>query len=57
MTFSLSNYLAADSAAHALRRDVRDGLTQTPKTLPPKAMGANSRLDRPSLRFSMAHSL
>ena len=36
MTFSLSNYLAADSAAHALRRDVRDGLTQTPKSLPPK---------------------
>jgi L-histidine Nalpha-methyltransferase len=36
MTLSLSNYLAADSAAQALRRDVRDGLTQTPKTLPPK---------------------
>jgi hypothetical protein len=36
MTVSLSNYLAADSAAQALRRDVRDGLTQTPKTLPPK---------------------
>jgi L-histidine N-alpha-methyltransferase len=36
MTFSLSNYLAADSAAQALRRDVRDGLTQTPKSLPPK---------------------
>ncbi|MFN3003393.1 L-histidine N(alpha)-methyltransferase [Mycolicibacterium wolinskyi] len=36
MTLSLSNYLAADSAAAALRRDVRDGLTQTPKTLPPK---------------------
>ena len=26
MTLSLSNYLAADSAAEALRRDVRDGL-------------------------------
>ena len=36
MTFSLSNYLAADSAAQALRRDVLDGLTQTPKSLPPK---------------------
>ncbi|OBF40696.1 dimethylhistidine N-methyltransferase [Mycobacterium sp. ACS1612] len=36
MTISLSNYLAADSAARALRRDVRDGLTQTPKSLPPK---------------------
>ena len=36
MTFSLSNYLAADSAARALRRDVSDGLTQTPKSLPPK---------------------
>jgi L-histidine N-alpha-methyltransferase len=36
MTLSLSNYLAADSAARALRRDVRDGLTQTPKSLPPK---------------------
>lgn len=36
MTLSLSNYLAADSAAAALRRDVRDGLTATPKTLPPK---------------------
>jgi L-histidine Nalpha-methyltransferase len=36
MTFSLSNYLAADSAAQALRRDVHDGLAQTPKTLPPK---------------------
>ena len=33
---SLSNYLAADSAATALRRDVLDGLTQTPKSLPPK---------------------
>ena len=36
MTLSLSNHLAADSAAMALRRDVRDGLTQTPKSLPPK---------------------
>jgi L-histidine Nalpha-methyltransferase len=36
MTVSLSNYLAADSAARALRRDVRDGLTATPKSLPPK---------------------
>src|SRR5438874_134420 len=36
MTLSLSNYLAADSAAQALRRDVRDGLAQTPKSLPPK---------------------
>src|SRR4051794_26117702 len=36
MTLSLSNYLAADAAADALRRDVRDGLTQTPKSLPPK---------------------
>ncbi|BBX33839.1 hypothetical protein MMAG44476_15315 [Mycolicibacterium mageritense DSM 44476 = CIP 104973] len=36
MTFTLSNYLAADSAAAALRRDVRDGLTKTPKELPPK---------------------
>jgi L-histidine Nalpha-methyltransferase len=36
MTLSLSNYLAADSAAKALRRDVLEGLTQTPKSLPPK---------------------
>lgn len=36
MTLSLSNYLAADSAAAALRRDVHDGLTQNPKSLPPK---------------------
>jgi L-histidine Nalpha-methyltransferase len=36
MTLSLSNFLAADSAAKALRRDVREGLTQTPKSLPPK---------------------
>ena len=36
MTFTLSSYLAADSAATALRRDVRDGLSGSPKTLPPK---------------------
>lgn len=36
MTLSLSNYLEADFAAEALRRDVRDGLSQTPKSLPPK---------------------
>jgi L-histidine Nalpha-methyltransferase len=36
MTLSLSNYLEADFAAEALRRDVCDGLTQTPKSLPPK---------------------
>ena len=36
MTLSLSNHLAADSAAQRLRRDVYDGLTQTPKSLPPK---------------------
>jgi L-histidine Nalpha-methyltransferase len=36
MTLSLSNFLAADSAAQALRRDVREGLMQTPKSLPPK---------------------
>ena len=36
MTVSLSNYLAADSADQALRRDVRQGLGTTPKSLPPK---------------------
>src|SRR5690349_8229583 len=36
MTLSLPNHLAADSAYHALRRDVYDGLQRTPKTLPPK---------------------
>jgi L-histidine Nalpha-methyltransferase len=36
MTLSLSNHLAADSATRALRSDVYDGLTQTPKSLPPK---------------------
>jgi L-histidine Nalpha-methyltransferase len=35
-SLSLSNHLAADSAARALRRDVHDGLRQTPKSLPPK---------------------
>ncbi|MDG4665162.1 L-histidine N(alpha)-methyltransferase [Mycobacterium sp. 236(2023)] len=34
--FSLENYLADDAADEALRRDVRDGLMQSPKTLPPK---------------------
>ncbi|OBJ87436.1 dimethylhistidine N-methyltransferase [Mycobacterium gordonae] len=36
MTLSLSNHLAQDSAYHALRRDVFEGLRQTPKSLPPK---------------------
>src|SRR5947209_8385233 len=36
MALSLSNHLGADSAHHALRRDVFDGLRQTPKSLPPK---------------------
>ena len=36
MTLSLSNHLAADSAYHALRRDVAKGLRETPKSLPPK---------------------
>jgi L-histidine Nalpha-methyltransferase len=36
MTLSLSNHLAADSAYHALRRDVMDGLQKIPKALPPK---------------------
>ncbi|MGY4713108.1 L-histidine N(alpha)-methyltransferase [Mycolicibacterium sp. CBM1] len=36
MTFTLSNYLAADAAAAALREDVRTGLRQAPKSLPPK---------------------
>jgi L-histidine Nalpha-methyltransferase len=36
MTLSLSNHLAPDSAYHALRRDVLDGLQKTPKSLPPK---------------------
>ena len=33
---SIANYLAADAADEALRRDVRQGLSQTPKSLPPK---------------------
>ena len=36
MTLTLSNHLAADSAFEALRRDVRDGLQNSPKSLPPK---------------------
>ncbi|HYO04729.1 MAG TPA: L-histidine N(alpha)-methyltransferase [Mycobacterium sp.] len=36
MTVTLANYLAADSAARALRRDVHDGLSAAPKSLPPK---------------------
>ncbi|OBH87110.1 L-histidine N(alpha)-methyltransferase [Mycobacterium sp. E2989] len=36
MTLTLSNHLAADSAYQALRRDVFEGLQQTPKSLPPK---------------------
>ncbi len=36
MTLSLSNHLAADSAYHALRRDVLDGLRCIPKSLPAK---------------------
>jgi L-histidine N-alpha-methyltransferase len=36
MTVTIANYLAADAAATALRRDVRDGLTSSPKSLPPK---------------------
>lgn len=36
MTLSLCNHLAADSAYQALRRDVLDGLRNSPKSLPPK---------------------
>ena len=36
MSFTLSNNLAADSAATALRNDVVIGLRKAPKTLPPK---------------------
>jgi len=36
MVFSLENLLAADAAEEALRRDVAHGLTQQPKSLPPK---------------------
>ncbi|GAA4088423.1 L-histidine N(alpha)-methyltransferase [Actinomadura miaoliensis] len=32
----MDRYLTADDLAKTLRRDVRDGLTATPKTLPPK---------------------
>lgn len=32
----LTNHLAADWAPHALRRDVREGLSQSPRSLPPK---------------------
>src|SRR5690625_3972496 len=35
-TVSLTNYLAADAARTALRHDVRHGLQQYPKSLPPK---------------------
>nr|WP_090278450.1 L-histidine N(alpha)-methyltransferase [Mycolicibacterium komanii]CRL73953.1 putative methyltransferase [Mycolicibacterium komanii] len=35
-TLSLSNHLSADSAATALRSDVLEGLTSSPKSLPPK---------------------
>jgi L-histidine Nalpha-methyltransferase len=35
-SLSVANHLAADHSARALRRDVRDGLTATPKSLPPK---------------------
>jgi L-histidine N-alpha-methyltransferase len=36
MSVSLSNHLAANAARTALRTDVRHGLRQTPKALPPK---------------------
>ncbi|KAA8959065.1 L-histidine N(alpha)-methyltransferase [Mycobacterium sp.] len=36
MTLTLSNHLGADSAYRALRRDVLEGLTCSPKSLPPK---------------------
>ncbi|MGB3895450.1 MAG: L-histidine N(alpha)-methyltransferase [Mycolicibacter sinensis] len=36
MSVSLSNHLAANAARTALRTDVRHGLRQTPKSLPPK---------------------
>lgn len=35
-SLSVANYLEADHAARALRQDVREGLTATPKSLPPK---------------------
>ena len=36
MTISLTNHLAPEDAADALRADARAGLTATPKTLPPR---------------------
>ncbi|WP_046318032.1 L-histidine N(alpha)-methyltransferase [Mycobacterium sp. UM_Kg1] len=36
MTVSIANHLAADAARSALRQDVRHGLAQVPKSLPPK---------------------
>ena len=36
MSVMLANHLEADSANRALRNDVRHGLAQTPKSLPPK---------------------
>ncbi len=36
MTISLVNHLAAESATRALRRDVLNGMSATPKSLPPK---------------------
>ncbi|BBZ66706.1 histidine N-alpha-methyltransferase [Mycolicibacterium insubricum] len=36
MPVQLANHLGADSAHRALRDDVRSGLAQTPKTIPPK---------------------
>jgi L-histidine N-alpha-methyltransferase len=36
MTFALSNYIAAGTAAEALRQDVSRGLRSQPKSLPPK---------------------
>ena len=36
MTVTLTNHLAADSGKIALRRDVDNGLRQSPKSLPPK---------------------
>jgi L-histidine N-alpha-methyltransferase len=36
VTLSLSNHLAEDSAYHALRRDVLEGMRKTPKSLPPR---------------------
>lgn len=35
-SLSIANHLAADHAGRALRKDVREGLTATPKSLPPK---------------------